>query len=83
MLSLSVPSQKLIMLPRVTILPAIRHTYPANFVQAVWSFQLRGRFGGILLRDVKVSVSTQSRRANAVTHELDLHLGVGTHDTPF
>ena len=71
------------MLPRVTILPSVRHTYPANFVQAVWSFQLGGLLGGILDRDVKVSVSTQSRRANALTLALDLHLGVGTHDTPF
>lgn len=55
MLSLSVPSQSLIMLPRVTILPAIRHTYPANFVQPVWSFQLSGLLGGILVRDVKES----------------------------
>lgn len=71
MLSLSLPSQSLIMLPRVTILPAIHHPYPANFVQAVWSFQLRGRFGWILFRDVKVSVSTRSRRAYALTLAMD------------
>lgn len=83
--SLSLPSQRLIMLPRVTILPSIRHTYLANFVQAAWSFQLGGAFGGILVRDEKVSfcAPSQTRRAYALTLAMELHQGVRTHDTPF
>ena len=48
------------MLPRVTILPTVCHTYPAKIVQALWSFQLGGEFGGILVRDVKVLVCASS-----------------------
>ncbi len=57
------------MLPRVTILPTVCHTYPAKIVQALWSFQLGGAFEGILVRDVKVSVcaTSHTRRAYAQT----------------